>query len=138
VQTFAGAAELPAFLARTDILVCLLPLTQETRGILDRKLFAGLPWGASVVNVGRGPQLVDADLLAALEDGQLSAAVIDVMDPEPPPADHPFWEHPQILLTPHVASMTRPESAVRFVLDTIARHREGRELVGLVDRERGY
>ena len=138
VTSFAGRAELPAFLAQTDILVCLLPLTEETRGILDRELFSGMPRGAALVNVGRGQHLVDRDLLSALDEGQLSAAVLDVADPEPPPTDHPFWAHPKILMTPHSASMTRPESAVRFVLDTIARRREGRELIGEVDRERGY
>ena len=138
VCCFSGAAELPAFLARTDVLVCLLPLTRDTRGLLDRALFAGLPQGAALVNVGRGSHLVSADLLAALDDGHLSGAILDVTDPEPPSADHPFWDHPKILMTPHIASMTRPENAVRFVLDTIARHRDGRELIGLVDRERGY
>ncbi len=138
VEVFAGTEALPAFLARTDILVCLLPLTDETRGILDAKLFAQLPDGAMVVNVGRGGHLVQDDLIAALDAGKLAAAMLDVADPEPLPAGHPLWRHDKVILTPHVASMTHPETAVRFVLDTIARHRRGEPLPGLVDRSRGY
>lgn len=138
VDTFAGPGMLSAFLARTDILVCLLPLTDATRGILSRNLFAQLPHGAALVNVGRGVHLVEQDLLRALKVGQLSAAVLDVCKAEPLPLDHPFWEHPQILLTPHVASMTRPETAVDVVLDNIRRHAAGEALIGLVDRTRGY
>jgi glyoxylate/hydroxypyruvate reductase A len=138
VTCYAGADALPEFLAQADILVCLLPLTDETRGILNADLFARLPRGAGLVNVGRGPHLVEADLLAALDSGALSGAVLDVTDPEPLPAGHPFWSHPRILLTPHNASMTSPDTAVDFVLDIIARHRRGEELPGLVDRRRGY
>lgn len=138
VACFAGAEALPAFLARTDILVCLMPLTPETRGFLDAGLFAGLPKGAGLVNVGRGPHLVQEDLLAALASGQISAAMLDVTDPEPLPPDHPFWQHPRILMTPHIASQTRPETAVDFVLDVIAAHKAGRPLPGLIDRQRGY
>lgn len=138
VACFAGAEALPGFLGAVDILVCLLPLTASTRGILDRTLFGQLPAGAALVNAGRGGHLVAADLIEALESGRLSAAILDVAEPEPPPPDHPFWRHPGILLTPHVASATRVEDAVAFVLDAIRRHREGRPLVGLVDRARGY
>ena len=138
VTYYAGIDTLPDFLAQTDILVCLLPLTDETRGILNADLFARLPRGASLVNVGRGPHLVEADVLAALDSGVLSGAVLDVTDPEPLPAGHPFWSHPRILLTPHNASMTTPDTAVDYVLDVIARHRRGEDLPGLVDRSRGY
>jgi glyoxylate/hydroxypyruvate reductase A len=138
VTCYAGESALPEFLARTDILVCLLPLTAETRGILNGDLFARLPRGAKLVNVGRGGHLVADDLVDALDRGVLSAAVLDVAEPEPLPAGHPFWSHPRILLTPHNASMTIPESAVDYVLETIARHRRGETLPGLVDRERGY
>ncbi|OKO90225.1 2-hydroxyacid dehydrogenase [Bradyrhizobium sp. NAS80.1] len=138
VTCYAGAEALPEFLAQADILVCLLPLTDETRGILNADLFARLPRGAGLINVGRGGHLVEADCLAALDSGALSGAVLDVAEPEPLPAGHPFWSHPRILLTPHNASMTMPDTAVDFVLDVIARHRRGEELPGRVDRARGY
>ena len=138
VTCYAGERALPEFLAQTDILVCLLPLTAETHGILNRDLFARLPRGAKLINVGRGGHLVTDDLIEALDHGVLSAAVLDVAEAEPLPAGHPFWSHPRILLTPHNASMTIPESAVDYVLETIGRHRRGEALPGLVDRERGY
>src|SRR5258708_31903437 len=114
-RCYAGQSALPEFLGQTDILVCLLPLTTETRGILNRELFEALPRGAKLVNVGRGGHLVADDLIDALDCGVLSAAVLDVAEPEPLPAGHPFWSHPRILLTPHNASMTAPETAVEFV-----------------------
>lgn len=138
VQTFVGADRLQPFLAGCDILVCLLPLTPATQGILNRELFAALPKGAAVVNVGRGPHLVDADLLAALDSGQVSRAILDVTEPEPLPSEHPFWTHPRIFVTPHVASMTQPETAAPILLENIRRHRRGEPLVGVVDRRRGY
>jgi glyoxylate/hydroxypyruvate reductase A len=138
VSCYAGGQALSEFLARTDILVCLLPLTSETRGILNTRLFEALPRGGQLVNVGRGGHLVEADLIEALDHGVLSAAVLDVAEHEPLPAGHPFWSHPRILLTPHIASMTTPEAAVEFVLETIARHRRGEALPGHVDLDRGY
>lgn len=138
VETFAGVDRLQPFLAGCDILVCLLPLTPATQGILNRELFAALPKGAAVVNVGRGPHLVDADLLAALDSGQLSRAILDVTEPEPLPSEHPFWTHPRIFVTPHVASMTQPETAAPILLENIRRHRRGEPLLGVVDRRRGY
>ncbi|AMS45094.1 2-hydroxyacid dehydrogenase [Aminobacter aminovorans] len=135
---FHGAEALPAFLAQTDILICLLPLTEETRGILDADLFAALPRGAQLLHAGRGPQLDQDALLAALESGQLSAAMLDVTDPEPLPADHPLWSHPQVLITPHIASVTQPHSAARAVVENIRRHRAGEQPIGLVDRSLGY
>jgi glyoxylate/hydroxypyruvate reductase A len=138
VRCFAGADELSAFLARTDILVCLLPLTDATRGFLDRKLFARLPRGASLVHVGRGPQLVTADLLAALDSGGLGEVVLDVTDPEPLPAGHPLWAHERVRVTPHIASMTQAATAARVVIDNLRRFARGEALVGLVDRTRGY
>lgn len=138
VDCFAGEDGLEAMLARTDILLCLLPLTEATRGILSRSLFRRLPPGAVLINIGRGGHLVDDDLLEALDGGQLSSAILDVFNTEPLPADHPFWHHPRIMLTPHIASMTQPETAVAAVLENIRRHREGRPLLGLIDRQRGY
>jgi glyoxylate/hydroxypyruvate reductase len=138
VECFCGADELPKFLAGADILICLLPLTEETNGILNTRLFAHLPKGAGLVNVGRGRHLVQDDLLAALASGQLSGAILDVTEPEPLPKGHPLWSHPRVLITPHVASMTQPETAVDFVLETIDRHRCGLPLRGLIDRSLGY
>jgi glyoxylate/hydroxypyruvate reductase len=138
VDCYAGPDELPAMLERTDILVCLLPLTDETRGLLGADLFSRLPQVAGLVHVGRGPQLDHDALLAALDGGRLSAAWLDVTEPEPLPADHRLWSHPKVVLTPHIASMTQPETAVDLVLDAIRRHRAGEPLPGLVDRARGY
>jgi glyoxylate/hydroxypyruvate reductase len=133
-----GPERLDTFLADLNILVCLLPLTDETKAILDRSLFQALPRGARLVHVGRGGHLVEADLLAVLDNGQLSGAVIDVLREEPPRADHPFWGHPRILLTPHVASMTQPAMAVPVLLDNIRRYERGEPLLNVVDRARGY
>jgi glyoxylate/hydroxypyruvate reductase A len=138
VTCHAGMEALPDFLAACDILVCLLPLTEQTRGVLNADLFGKMPHGAALVNAGRGGHLQQDDLLAALASGQLSSAFLDVTDPEPLPQGHPLWTHPRVILTPHVASMTRPETAVDFVLETIERHEAGLPLRGLVDRKRGY
>ena len=138
VECFAGVEALDAFLARTDVLVCLLPLTDATRGLLDKRLFGKLPKGASFVNVGRGAQVNQQDLLDALDSGQLQNAILDVTDPEPLPDSHPFWTHPRVRITPHIASATRPESAVDVVLENIRRRRDGVPMVGEVDRSRGY
>jgi glyoxylate/hydroxypyruvate reductase A len=137
VRCFAGQAQLAEFLGCCDILICLLPLTDETRGILGRETFAALPQGAGIVNVGRGGHLRQGDLLAALDSGRLSGAVLDVLDREPPSPDHPFWRHPRVLLTPHIASMTHPKTAALALLDNIRRHQDGREMLGLVRRDLG-
>ncbi|SAK77466.1 D-isomer specific 2-hydroxyacid dehydrogenase [Caballeronia arationis] len=138
VECFAGIDSLDAFLGRTDVLICLLPLTDATRGMLNARVFSSLPKGASVVNVGRGPHLNQEDLLAALASGHLDSAILDVTEPEPLPADHPLWTHPRVRITPHIASATRPETAVDVVLENIRRHRAGLNMIGQVDRSRGY
>jgi glyoxylate/hydroxypyruvate reductase A len=138
VTCFHGSGGLDAFLGGTDILVCLLPLTAETTGILNAETFARLPAGAAVINVGRGKQLVEADLLAALDSGQIGGATLDVFQNEPLPEDHPFWEHPRVFMTPHIASMTVPQSAVRAVVANIQRLESGEALQHVVDLQRGY
>ena len=138
VTCHAGADELGAFIARTEILVCLLPLTDSTRGFLDAPLFSAMPAGASLVHVGRGPQLVANDLLDALDSGHLREAVLDVTDPEPLPSAHALWRHPNVRITPHIASMTQPLSAAEVVLDNLRRFAAGEPMLGLVDRTRGY
>jgi glyoxylate/hydroxypyruvate reductase A len=138
IECHSGSTGLASFLARTDILICLLPLTDDTRGILNHHLLRQLPAGAALINVGRGGHLVEADLLAALADGHLSGAVLDVCEHEPLTPGHPFWSHPAIVLTPHIASMTQPAGAVDSVLDNIRRHHAGQPLTGLVNRQRGY
>jgi glyoxylate/hydroxypyruvate reductase len=138
IRCYAGESELDDFLAATDILVCLLPLTPETRGILGKRIFDALPAGASLVNAARGGHLVQADLLDALERGQLSAAILDVCEPEPLPPGHPFWAHPRIWLTPHVASATQAETAAEALLHNLRRHEAGLPLEGVVDRSLGY
>jgi glyoxylate/hydroxypyruvate reductase A len=138
VRCLAGAAELDEFLGHCQILVCLLPLTEETRGILNAALFQRLPAGASLVHVGRGPQLVMPDLVAALDAGHLAEAVLDVTDPEPLPSSDPLWSHLRVRITPHIASMTQPVSAARVVIDNLRRFERGERPLGLVDRARGY
>ncbi|MBY5542987.1 glyoxylate/hydroxypyruvate reductase A [Rhizobium leguminosarum] len=138
IRCLSGRDGLDILLATTDILVCLLPLTEKTRGFLNAKLFAGLPAGAALVHVGRGPQLDHQALIDALDAGHLSGAVVDVTDPEPLPQDHAFWNHPKILLTPHIASVTQPETAAAAVIGNIKRHQAGLDPIGLVDRSRGY
>jgi glyoxylate/hydroxypyruvate reductase A len=138
VRCHAGAQEFDAFLQRTDILVCLLPLTDATRGVLSASLFERLPAGAALVHVGRGPHLVADDLIAALDTGRLSEAVLDVTDPEPLAQGHALWRHERIRITPHIASMTQPESAAAAVLENLRRFERGEPMVGLVDRARGY
>ncbi|WP_445620120.1 2-hydroxyacid dehydrogenase [Kushneria sp. Sum13] len=138
ITTHAGAETLDAFLSECDILICVLPLTRDTRGVLDYALFERLPQGASLINMGRGDHLVEADLTRALDSGQLSGAVLDVLSEEPPAPDHPFWQDPRILMTPHVAAMTQPDTAFPVLLENLRRHQRGDAMIGQVDRQRGY
>lgn len=138
VECFAGREQLPAFLSQCDIVMCVLPLTEQTRGILNRELFRQLPRGAALINMGRGGHLVEEDLLEALDSGQLSGAVLDVVQKEPASADHPFWDHPQILLTQHIAAMTQPESAFGVLLENIRCFERGEPMTGQIDRNKGY
>jgi glyoxylate/hydroxypyruvate reductase A len=138
VACYAGAEELPAFLQRTDILVCLLPLTEETDRILNGETFRRLPRGACLINVGRGEHLVEDDLLAALDSGHLDSATLDVFRTEPLPDDSPFWSHPRVIVTPHVASMTIPQTAAEAVARAIRTLQSGGTPPGTVDLSRGY
>jgi glyoxylate/hydroxypyruvate reductase A len=138
VATHWGKEGLGGFLTRTWILVCLLPLTPETRGILNRRTFAALPRGAYLINVARGAHLAKEDLLEALGSGQLSGACLDVFETEPLPAGHPFWSHPRIMVTPHVSSLTDPQAVAVQILENYCRLRRGEPLVHVVDRQRGY
>ena len=133
-----GAGAMDAFLARSDILICLLPLTAETRGLMDADFFAKLPPGAMLVHAGRGAQLDMAALKEALDAGQLASAMLDVTDPEPLPADHWAWADPRLVITPHVAANTDAREGARHVLDVLRASRAGEPLPGFVDQERGY
>lgn len=138
VQCFAGEAQLDAFLAASRILVCLLPLTPQTEGILNRRTLGRLQQDGYLVNVARGGHLVEDDLLALLESGQLAGATIDVLRQEPPPPDHPFWRHPKIILTPHTSARTDREASVAQIAGKIRALERGEPVAGVVDRERGY
>ncbi len=138
IETFVGKAQFYDFLARSNIVVCLLPLTPETRDLLDARAFAAMPRGSYLINAGRGEQIVDEDLLAALESGQLAGATLDVFRAEPLPADHPFWGHPKITVTPHNAAATRQAHGADIVIENIRRARAGQPLVNVVDKSAGY
>jgi glyoxylate/hydroxypyruvate reductase A len=143
VECFHGHTQLEPFLRRTDILVCLLPLTPDTRHILNRALFAQLnrtgPLGAPVlINAGRGGLQAEADILACLDDGTLGAASLDVYATEPLPADSPFWTHPKVILTPHNAADTDPDEISKYVAGQIERFEAGEPLENVVDLARGY
>jgi glyoxylate/hydroxypyruvate reductase len=143
VESFAGSGELDAFLARTDVLVCLLPATADTDGILNATLISKLsrsgPFGAPVlINAGRGRQQNGADILAALESGALHAASLDVFPREPLPKDSPFWNHPKVYVTPHSAADSDPATICAYVARQIKTFERGEPLTNLVDRARGY
>jgi glyoxylate/hydroxypyruvate reductase A len=138
IETFAGKERFHAFLARSQIVVCLLPLTPETRNILDARAFAAMPRGSYLINAGRGEHIVDEDLLSALDSGQLAGATLDVFRTEPLPPGHPYWSHPKITVTPHNAAATREAHGADVVLDNIRRARAGQPLVNLVDKAAGY
>jgi glyoxylate/hydroxypyruvate reductase A len=141
VESFAGAARFDEFLAGTDILVDVLPLSEATRNLLDHARLAKLPAGSHLINVGRAGTLVDDDLLRLLDAGHLAGAVLDVFRTEPLPAEHPFWHHPKVTVTPHLSGPTQREPAARQIAEAIAALEAGaapRSLPGYVDRMRGY
>lgn len=138
VACFHGPDNLGDVLARSDILICLLPLTPATEGILRAENFERMPPGACIINCARGGHVVEADLLAALDSGQLGSAALDVFGEEPLPAGHPFWAHPGIRITPHVATVSEPGAAVEAVVANIRRFENGEQLVNVVDFNLGY
>jgi glyoxylate/hydroxypyruvate reductase len=143
VESFAGSGELSAFLGRTDILVCLLPLTPETKGILNRRTFAqlardGVLGGPVLINAGRGGLQVEEDILSCLDDGTLLAVTLDVFATEPLPPDSPFWTHPKVTISPHNAADTDADAISDYVAEQIERFERGEPLVNVVDRKTGY
>lgn len=138
VACFHGPGELEDVLRRSDMLVCLLPLTRATEGILCARHFNLMPQGAYIINCARGGHVVEDDLLAALDSGQLNGAALDVFAEEPLPAGHPFWRHPGVRITPHVATVSEPGAAVEAVVANIRRLENGEQLVNVVDFDLGY
>ena len=138
ITVASGAAALPGLLAQAQVLINLLPLTPDTRGLINAALLAALPRGAAVVNLARGAHLVDADLLATLHSGQIGRAVLDVFANEPLPAGHPYWQHPQITVLPHAAALTDQRSAAAVVAHNIGALAAGLPLQHLVQRGLGY
>jgi glyoxylate/hydroxypyruvate reductase A len=138
IECFHGKDGLAPFLARTQILVNLLPLTPATENILNRETFGRLPRGAFVINAARGRHLDEEDLLAALDSGQIAGAALDVFREEPLPKNHPFWAHPKVWISPHVASLTQPSTAVRGILESMRRFEAGLPLENVVNWAEGY
>lgn len=138
VKSFAGGEELSQFLCDIEILVCLLPLTPETTGIINADLLARLPLRACLINVARGPHVVDADLLAALDKEHLAGATLDVFHQEPLASDHPYWRHPKVIVVPHSSALTQPKTAVRTLVANLRRAVNGQPIEDKVDVVRGY
>ncbi|MFZ4408506.1 MAG: 2-hydroxyacid dehydrogenase [Paracraurococcus sp.] len=138
IPVFHGPDQLEPFLRQADIVVCLLPLTRETEGILCARTFAMMPRGAMVINIGRGKHVVDADLVAALESGQLSYAALDALHPEPLPQDSPLWLHPKVTVMPHVARRPTVRQLVAEIAANIRNVEAGGGLLQEIDKETGY
>lgn len=138
IACHCGEAGLATVLGRAEIIVLLLPLTTDTRDLLNADRLALVPRGAVIINPGRGPLIDDAALIAALDSGRVSHATLDVFRTEPLPRDHPFWTHPRVTVTPHIAADTRPVTAARVIAENIRRAEAGEPLLHQVDRSRGY
>jgi len=138
VTCLDGADGFHDIVSKSRMLICLLPLTEDTQGILNADTFAGMPEGGVIINCARGGHLVDDDLIAALDSGQLSGAVLDVFHTEPPDMDHRFWSHPKVVMTPHMASLTVPQSAARYMAENIRRVERGDPPLNLIDLNKGY
>ncbi|MEM7544466.1 MAG: glyoxylate/hydroxypyruvate reductase A [Pseudomonadota bacterium] len=138
VTCLHGESGLDEIIARSEIIVTILPSTAETRHILDARRLGLAPRGAVVINPGRGPLIDDDALLTALASGQIGHATLDVFDTEPLPADHPYWRNPNVTITPHIAAETRPSDAARVVVEQIGRLQRGEPLWHIVDHGLGY
>ena len=138
VETFSGSEGLKAMLPRCNVLVCLLPLTPGTEGILNQDLLSRLPKGATLINLARGGHLVEPDLIEALDSGRLDLAILDVFATEPLPLDDPMWTHPKVKVFPHIAAPTDRERASVVAAETVEAFLIGAEIQGLVDRDLGY
>ncbi len=138
IEHFHGVDGLKAFLARTHFLICLLPLTAATEGLIDADVLAALPAPAYLINMARGGHVVTEDLVAALREGRLAGAFLDVTDPEPLPPAHPLWAMPNVRITPHCSGPTNAETAADQVADNIRRALAGQPMLNLVPRDRGY
>jgi glyoxylate/hydroxypyruvate reductase A len=138
VECFAGMESLDAFLGGTRVLVSLLPLTAETQNLLDRRRLSLLPQGAYLINVARGAQLAEPDLLTLIRAGHIAGATLDVFRNEPLPAPHPFWEEPRITITPHISAVTLRVDAVRQIAEKIAAFEANEPVDDIVDRNLGY
>ena len=138
ITCHAGEEGLFEMLPQCQQIVAVLPLTSETRGIINAKTLAALPKGAFVTNIGRGGHVIDEDLLKALNAGNIGGAFLDVFNKEPLPTNHPFWEHPKVIMTPHIAGEIVPRSCARSIAANIERYRKGKSIDGIADIERGY
>ena len=138
VPTYSGAADLEEFKRRADVIVLLLPLTRATESLIDAAFLAGIRDDTALINVARGALIVDDDLIAALDAGRLRHAVLDVFRTEPLPADHAFWSHPKITITPHNSSATNPATALGQIVENVHRALAGEKLLNAVDPVIGY
>lgn len=138
VKSYSGENERSQFLKSTDVLVCLLPLTPATQGILNKELLSQLPKNGYLINVARGGHLIDDDLITLLDNNHLSGACLDVYHSEPLPLAHPFWNHKKIMMTPHCASVSDTNSVIPQVLENYNRLRNNEELKHTVDKDKGY
>ena len=134
----AGESGLFEMLPQCQQIVSVLPLTTETKGIINNRTIAALPQGAYITNIGRGGHVVDEDLLAALESGHISGAFLDVFNEEPLPTEHSYWDHPNVIITPHIAGEIVPQSCAHSIATNIRRYRSGEQVQGIADLERGY
>lgn len=138
VKSYNGESEFETFLNNSNFLINLLPLTDKTKGILNKNTFKKLPKGSFLINVGRGEHLIDADLMYALDNSTLSGAFLDVFINEPLPKEHPFWKHPKIQITPHVASLTNVETATKQIIENYRLFLKNEELINVVSLKKGY